>query len=87
MRVPSEESIVSPTGMQKKTKKKAKITISLGGLVSSQSFGTIDQIVDAAASLSTEQVLPPVEAPQGLHVYEPREYYPDPYYVEMLILD
>jgi hypothetical protein len=49
--------------MKKKTKKKEKITISLGGLVSSQSFGAIDQIVDAAASLPTEQVLPPAEAP------------------------
>jgi hypothetical protein len=55
-----------------------KITISLGGLVSSHSFGTIDHLVDAAAFLPTEMVLPPVEAPQGLHVYEPREPFPDP---------
>jgi hypothetical protein len=33
---------------------------------------------------STEQVLPPVEAPQGLHIYQPREPCPDPYHAEML---
>jgi hypothetical protein len=65
-------------------KKKAKITILLGGLVSSHSFGAIDYLVDAAASLPTEMVLPPVEAPQGLHVYEPREPFPDPWHAEML---
>lgn len=52
--------------------------------MSSQSFGAIDHLVDAAASLPTEQVLPPVEAPQGFHIYEPREPFPDPYHAEML---
>jgi hypothetical protein len=65
-------------------KKKVKITISLGGLVSSHSFGAIDHLVDAAASLSNETVLPPVEAPQGLHAYEPREPFPDPWHTEMI---
>jgi hypothetical protein len=71
--------------MRKKMKKKAKITISLGGLVSSHSFGAIDRLVDTAASLPTEMmVLPPVKAPQGLHVYEPREPFPDLWHAEML---
>jgi hypothetical protein len=53
-------------------------------LVSSQSFSAIDYLVDAAISLPNEQVLPPVEAPQGLHIYKPREPFPDPYHAEML---